>query len=113
MIDWDRVRGLHAEVGPEDFREVVALFLEEVGEVIERLRGAPDPERLETDLHFLKGSALNLGFSELGALCREGELLAARGRAGEVDLPELIACYEISRETFLAGAQPLMDQPAA
>lgn len=63
MIDWDRVTDLHDEVGAEDFEMIVGLFEEEVGEVIARLRADPAVERMEEDLHFLRGSALNLGLS--------------------------------------------------
>ncbi len=113
MIDWDRVNGLRNDVGSEDFREVVALFLEEVGEIVSRLRRAPDRARLENDLHFLKGSALNLGFAEFSELCREGERQAAEGAADAVDLEALLACYDRSRQAFLEGAGPLLGRTAA
>lgn len=100
MIDWDRVEELRDEVGAEDFDEIALLFLQEVDEVGARLAGTPDPATLEADLHFLKGSALNLGFARLGALCSEGERLAAAGSA--VALGPLLACYADSRRQFLA-----------
>src|SRR6056297_3374030 len=97
MIDWARVSELREEVGPEDFDEVVSLFLSEVGEVIARLQTAPDPARLEEDLHFLKGAALNLGFHALAELCQQGESAAAAGRAGTVPLPPVLACHARSQ----------------
>jgi HPt (histidine-containing phosphotransfer) domain-containing protein len=103
MIDWDRVHELRAEIGADEFDEVVELFLEEVEGVVSRLRDAPDPARFEEDLHFLKGSALNLGFADLGRLCQAGESAAAAGRAGSVDLAPVLACYDASRGVFLAG----------
>jgi HPt (histidine-containing phosphotransfer) domain-containing protein len=105
MIDWVRIENLLSEVGPEDFREVVALFLEEVEEAIARLSTAPDPARLEQELHFLKGCALNLGFSGLGELCSRGESAAAAGRMGEIDLPAIFECFETSRSDFAAGVK--------
>ncbi len=101
MIDWDRVAQLREEVGPDDFGEVVELFLEEVDEATRRLRERPDPGRYEDDLHFLKGSALNLGFASFGALCQAGERQAKEGRALEVDLKPILDCYEASRQEFL------------
>ena len=68
MIDWERVADLRSEVGEDDFFEVVDMFLEEVEEVIDRLTSSPEPARFEDDLHFLKGSALNLGFRHFSAL---------------------------------------------
>jgi hypothetical protein len=59
MIDWARVNELKNDLGAGDFGEIIDLFLEEVEEVIDRLRRFPDPGSLEQELHFLKGSALN------------------------------------------------------
>lgn len=103
MIDWERVAELRSEVGEEAFAEVAALFLEEVDEVIARLDATPPPQgaALAADLHFLKGSALNLGFAAFAGLCAAGEVQAGKGAA--VDLPALLACYAASRADFLAG----------
>lgn len=101
MIDWERVGTLRDEVGAENFAEVVGMFLEEVDDVVARLSREPDPETLERDLHFMKGGALNLGFSDLGALCQTGERLAAEGRAAEVNVPGVVALYAESRRVFL------------
>jgi HPt (histidine-containing phosphotransfer) domain-containing protein len=113
MIDWDRVNGLRNDIGPDDFREVVELFLEEVGEIVARLRHAPDLGRLEGDLHFLKGSALNMGFAEFGELCRDGERRAAAGQPEAVELGALIASYERSCEAFVAGSGLRLGRSAA
>lgn len=102
MIDWTRVLELREEVGPEDFDEVVALFLGEVEEVISRLQATPDPRTFEADLHFLKGSALSLGFAEFSNLCASGETRAAAGQDISADLAQLPACYETSRGCFLS-----------
>ena len=109
MIDWDRVGELRDEIGFDDFREVVELFLEEVDEVVERLMIDPDPTTYEQDLHFLKGSALNLGFREFGALCAAGEQAAAANN-GDIGVAAVIACYRSSRSQFLA--QLAADQAA-
>lgn len=102
MIDWSRVDELCEEVGPEDFDEVVELFLEEVEEVIARMRSAPDLTQLEQDLHFLKGSALSLGFAAFSDLCQDGERLSAEGQAEAVDVAAIVAEYERSKTAFLA-----------
>jgi histidine phosphotransfer protein HptB len=105
MICWERVNELRDEVGAEDFLEVVEIFLEEVEEVIVRLRNAPNPADLEADLHFLKGSALNLGFQTLGNLCGDGEKDARNNDTGNVDLATVIDIYERSKREFLDGDQ--------
>lgn len=102
MIDWSRVKELCDEVGSEDFDEVVELFLEEVEEVIARLRMSPDPSQLEQDLHFLKGSALSLGFTTFSDLCQDGERASADDQAGTVNVMEIVAEFERSKAGFLA-----------
>jgi HPt (histidine-containing phosphotransfer) domain-containing protein len=104
MIDWERVEELKAEVGEDDFAEIADLFLAEVEEVVTRLMSAPDVERLAEDCHFLKGSAVNLGFSEFARLCQIGERLAAAGRGAEVGLAELAESFAASRRAFFDGA---------
>ena len=101
MINWDRVEELRDEIGAEDFAEVVELFLEEVEQVIDKLSRAPDVNTLGDDLHFLKGSAMNLGFQALGKICQSEERKAARGAAAEVEIGPVIETYEMSRTTFL------------
>ncbi len=102
MIDWSRVSELRNEIGAEDFGEVVDLFLEEVGEVIARLRHDPDRAQLEQDLHFLKGSALSLGFRSFSLQCQDGERKSAQGQADSVDIDGILAEFEISKTAFLA-----------
>lgn len=101
MIDWPRVKELRDEIGPDDFTEVVELFLEEVEEIIQKLRGN-DRSQLEQDLHFLKGCALNLGFERFAELCLQGERQSAEGQAEQVDLPAVLDAFETSKQSFLS-----------
>ncbi len=103
MIDWARVNSLRNEIGDDSFDEVVELFLDEVETVISRLRSLPDPATYEQDLHFLKGSAWNLGFADFGAVCQDGERLAAHGDAGAIDIGAVVESYVQSRKSFMAG----------
>ena len=101
VIDWDRIATLRAEIGTEGFAEVAEMFLDEADEVVARLRaGGPGPG-LEAELHFLKGSALNLGFRELAGLCNTGEKRASKGEA--VDVARVIQSYAASRTALAAG----------
>ena len=99
MIDWTRVDELRAEVGDDGFDEVVDLFLEETDEVIARLLEVDD-SALGSDMHFLKGSALNLGLSELAKLCQDGERLCGGGQAAMVDRGVLIHAYHSAKASF-------------
>ncbi|MDO5632765.1 MAG: Hpt domain-containing protein [Paracoccus sp. (in: a-proteobacteria)] len=100
MIDWNRVIELRNEVGPDEFGPVLELFMDEVEEIVMRL-DASDPARLARDMHFLKGSAWNLGFAEFGALCQQGETLAMRGRTEDVKPEDFVACYSTSKQIFM------------
>lgn len=99
MIDWDRVRALREEVGTEDFEEVVELFLDEVDSEIENLD--QNCTNLGEKLHFLKGSALSLGFRKFSHLCQEGEAGVSAGSGDQIDVPALLTCYQASRDDFL------------
>jgi HPt (histidine-containing phosphotransfer) domain-containing protein len=103
MIDWTRIEELRTEIGAEDFGEVVKLFLEEVEGEIALLRGGCPNDELESRLHFLKGSALNLGFRQFSAMCQAGESAAATGYPERVDLPATVASYDASKADFIAG----------
>jgi HPt (histidine-containing phosphotransfer) domain-containing protein len=106
MIDWGRVAELRDEVGIENFSEVVSLFLEEADEATQRPLAPGDARSLESLLHFLKGSALSLGFSDLALLCQTGERLAAQGDAS-TDLNQIRAVYSASKAAFSAGLDGL------
>ena len=103
MIDWTRITNLREEVGEEDFAEVVEIFIEEVSEMVQSMREAPNLETLGADLHALKGSALNLGFTTFSQLCQAGETAAANGQAASVPLEPILNNYEKSKEALLAG----------
>ncbi|MFA8386017.1 MAG: Hpt domain-containing protein [Pelagibaca sp.] len=100
MIDWTRVSELRDEIGPDDFAEVAELFLMEVEDTLSRLNRAGNTARDMQDLmHFLKGSALNLGFSDLSDMCSKAESAASQG-ALTVDIAHLNSLYRQSRALF-------------
>jgi HPt (histidine-containing phosphotransfer) domain-containing protein len=102
VIDWDRVAELRDEVGLQAFGEVVELYFLEVEEVLGRLRDAPRRSALESDLHFVKSSAITLGFSRLGQICQSGERMAARAEFDGIDIAAVLAAYDASKAEFLA-----------
>lgn len=87
LIDWTRVHELRAEIGHDGFGEVVAMFLEESDSIIASASGPLAPD----ELHFLKGAALNLGFSDLAEAC-----------ATASDTRFLVQLYESSKASLLA-----------
>jgi histidine phosphotransfer protein HptB len=102
MIEWERVNELRSEIGDDDFADVVELFLQEADEAIARISASGGASKLEADLHFLKGAALNLGFREFSGLCQEGERRAAAGDCG-ADLDAVRASYLRSKDALIAG----------
>ncbi len=103
MIDWKRVDELKDEIGADGFAEVADMFLDEAeGAVKALLRGIP-AEEVEGQLHFLKGSALNLGLSELAAICQDGERRAAVGEGALVDVRLVASVWRASRAALLGG----------
>lgn len=103
MIDWNRVRELRDEIGQDEFAEVVEIFLEEVETEIDVLRTQADRHNLEAQLHFLKGSAMNLGFTNFSTLCQQGEVSASQGQTDLIDISAILQCYAQSRDVFIKG----------
>lgn len=99
MIDRARVDELRTEVGPEDLAEVVLLFCEEVEETLDRITAHPSPSLAE-DLHFLKGSALNIGMTELGALCQTAEKSLRADPQAQPDLAAIAAAFRKARQAL-------------
>jgi HPt (histidine-containing phosphotransfer) domain-containing protein len=85
MVSWDRITELRDEVGDDDLAEVIALFCEEVEEVLEKLEGASS-EDLPAHLHFLKGSAANIGFHNLSARCHDEEIKLRQDPSAKADV---------------------------
>jgi len=103
MIDWNRITELESEVGEEDFAEVIEMFFEEVEEVLSRL-GSSTPKSLAQDLHFLKGSALNIGMVRVSDLCRYGEACLRQVPPAIVDIDTIRAAFLETKAEFEALA---------
>ena len=101
MIDWKRVSELREEVGAEDFDEVVELFLLEVDEEIGQLTTQIAPQTLAEKLHFLKGSALSLGFAEFSQRCAAAEQEMAQTADTSVDIDGIKGSFSASRSQFI------------
>ena len=103
MIDWNRVAALRTEIGDEDFDEVAEIFVEEMDESVAGLSPTLTDRDLADACHFLKGSALNLGFYDLGRICAETEARALAGTAPSGAVDDIRTCYAQSRQLFLKG----------
>ncbi|NNK79166.1 MAG: Hpt domain-containing protein [Litoreibacter sp.] len=96
MVNWVRIGELRSDFGDDDFNEIISLFLSEVEERLSSLH-RDDVAKLKEDLHFLKGSAANLGFDTFKATCSRLE-----SDPSAVDLVDLRRVYESSKSEFLA-----------
>lgn len=80
---------------PDVLNEVLGLFVEDVPVRIARLRAAwqsGDAVAVQRAAHSLKGSAGNIGATEMLAVCKE---LDQQGHAGDLSrLPPLVASLE-------------------
>ena len=108
-IDWARVRELRNEIGAQDFAEVAELFLDEVASAVSALGSDPAEGSIASGLHFIKGSALNLGFAGLADACRRGESLASQGNANSVDIGGVQALFQAEFDEFNEGLESLSD----
>jgi HPt (histidine-containing phosphotransfer) domain-containing protein len=99
MIDRERLAELRHEVGADDLEEVVALFCEEVEETLDRIHRHPSAS-LGDDLHFLKGSALNIGMSEVGQLCLEAEKAWSKDASTPPDIAPISRAFRKARQAL-------------
>jgi len=100
MLDAARITELKQEVGLDDFVEVVGIFCEEVEEVLAELPQTPVTDMADK-LHFLKGSALNIGMIGVGELCRSEEL-RLKAMPGETpNIAAIVALYQSSKSELI------------
>ena len=99
MIDWGRVDELREEVGADDLAEVVEMFCEEVDEVLRGLSSTTSSE-LPGKIHFLKGSAQNIGFVGLAELCLSTENALRGNPASTPDIKCLSEVFAAARNTL-------------
>lgn len=108
MIDWQIANDLKQAIGADVFDEVIAVFFAEADDTLTRIMAATTAEDMQNELHFMKGSALNLGFSDMAQLCQRLEL---RAEAGDTDLPlaQVQTVYAASREEFSLRRAQMLD----
>jgi HPt (histidine-containing phosphotransfer) domain-containing protein len=83
MIDWNRLNGLRADIGEEDFADIAFIFVAEITEYLDRLTANP-ASATAGDFHFLRGSAANIGFAAMVEACRSAEAACNAGTAPDI-----------------------------
>lgn len=96
-MDWTRIDELREEVGDEALEEILEVFISEIDDFLDTLKGRDDNTSLAGDLHFLRGAALNIGFKSLAEACQAGESLIKSGRRDEVDISGIFTKYDECR----------------
>lgn len=106
MINWNRVNELRDDFGEDVFTEIVTVFLEETDGVINRLKSVGIDPELGKTMHFLKGSALNLGFTQMASLSQLAETAATQNQASLGMIANVINSYESSKSHFRNSLAP-------
>ncbi len=101
MINMARINELRQEVGEDDLAEVISIFCEEMDEAMESLDTIA-PQDVPGQLHFLKGSALNIGLDSVSELCRANEQRVAEDVAYRPDTAAIRLAYEQSKAALAA-----------
>lgn len=107
MINTARIQELKDEVGEDDLIEVIELFCDEVEEVLDILDTSSQND-LPAQLHFLKGSALNIGLDAVSELCRTEEI---RLKSDPTVLPDIGAIRSAYVEAKSALLKPGTNRP--
>ena len=100
MINTARIQELKEEVGEDDLFEVIELFCDEVEDVLQSLESTPQNE-MAAQLHFLKGSALNIGLDGVSELCRAEEVRLKDNPSAAPDVAGIRAAYTTSKAALL------------
>lgn len=104
MIDWDRIAQLKADIGEDTFPELAPVFLAELQEAMSALSANPSPGAAE--MHFIKGSALTLGFQDVSQQAAAAELGFRQDPNYRADLASLQSAFAAEHAEFLAGLDP-------
>ena len=102
MIDWPQVEQLCQDMG-DALDEILSVFQAEVAEALDRLDSAQDASEIADTAHFLKGAALNLGMSDLAALCALAETGARSGNVQACDPARIRALFVDSQRALVEG----------
>lgn len=102
MIDTTRLDQLADEIGRESLAEIVDVFMSEMDETVEKLPEVDSAQAYAAQLHFLKGSALNLGLTAIAVACDEERGAIMTGAERSQNVTQIKALYEKSRAMLLS-----------
>ncbi|WP_286758633.1 MULTISPECIES: Hpt domain-containing protein [Sulfitobacter] len=105
VIDWEQVATLQTAVGRDDFSTIMCVFFKEVEEANAQLTMGVTTDQFRDILHFVKGSALSVGFVELSEQCAQAEGNFAGSHQITSIWKEILTSYEESKEHFLSNTE--------
>jgi len=105
-IDWEQFDMILGEPEEETI-ELLNEFQTDCREIVSRLAGHTDQQRIGRDLHQLKGVSLNMGFSGLADIAATAEQEAKSGRLAS---PEQV-CQSIESELQAALDELRRERP--
>lgn len=102
MIDWSRIDELKSDFGQDGLADLLPIFQDEIQEAIAKIETQADAPSIMETAHFIKGSAANLGLSDLTTLCHDIEIAAKSGNVLTKEKSELRQKFDASMEQLLA-----------
>lgn len=100
MIDWPRICELRDEIGNADFEDVMRLFFEEFEEALATIQSLSDAHAVAAAVHFLKGSALNIGFEQVSTLCSALESSGTEKLSRDTEIQIIASAYHESKSAY-------------
>lgn len=99
LVDLARLEELVADIGEEALPEIMDMFVAEVEDSLAALRREERQAagEIASEAHFIRGSALNLGFMALAEACGKVEKLAAAAPGTPVATARIAALFDRSR----------------
>ncbi|WP_371155601.1 Hpt domain-containing protein [Jannaschia sp. 2305UL9-9] len=90
MMDTARIEELRQEIGEDDLSLVLGIFAAEAEEVIARIGAGLSEAELGQAVHFLRSSALNIGFTALADQADSAVRLSEQAQSIARDLQDTL-----------------------
>lgn len=107
MLDWTRISELQDDLGEDGFAEMSELFLQEIATILDQLIPESAVTTWESQLHMIKGCALNMGLGALAGYAAQLEQNAHQTLAWDAEIVRLRDLFADSRQEFLSHFDPM------
>lgn len=100
MIDQNRLSELRNDIGDDSIAEIIQLFCDEIEQAFAQL-DSTDRNTAAEALHFIKGSALNIGLVQVGQLCERAEAQLLNESHFNVSATDIKRAYSAARKFLM------------